>query len=88
MKKYDLLEEETQDFLINSFHRIGWIDPFPNEEIMMNNDEDKGVNEMVSENPKISIYPSIRVYGKNSPQQIYIPNKAVMFKIMRACIGI
>ena len=38
LKKYELFEEEPKDFLINSFQRIGWQDPFPDEVQMMDND--------------------------------------------------
>lgn len=36
-KKYDLLDQSiSQPFLINSFHRIGWQDPFPSEDNHIN----------------------------------------------------
>lgn len=32
IQKYNLKEGQGQKFLINSFHKIGWQDPFPSED--------------------------------------------------------
>lgn len=44
--------------------------------------------EMMKYDCRHFVYPKDRILSPNSPMQIYIPNKVVMFKIMRACIGI
>ena len=54
---------------------------------MMENDIDNEFNEHLREDHQTLVYPEERLSGPNSPMVIYIPNKAVMFKIMRACIG-
>ena len=33
------------------------------------------------------IYPDEKMVEGTCPSQIYIPNKVIMFKIMRSCIG-
>lgn len=83
-----MMDEHVKHFLINSFPKIGLTDPFPNEEKSMNNEEDIELNNMMLMDPHVLIYPKCRISENNSPQPIYIPNRAVMFKLMRACIGI
>ena len=83
-----MLDESVKHFLINSFPKIGLTDPFPNEEESMNNEEDTALNNMMLVDPHVMIYPKCRIIHNDSPQPIYIPNRAMMFKLMRACIGI
>ena len=89
LEKYGLLVEEQKPYLINSFSKIGWADPFPNESLMMSDEEDRELFNQVKENPlKTFIYSKERTLTKESPSMVYLPNKVVMFKIMRACIDV
>jgi hypothetical protein len=76
--------------MINSFTFIGWIDPFPNE---LRNDKnsfaDTNIKKQILEDPLVKlIYSDNKTFGKTPPFMVYIPNKVIMFKIMRACIDI
>ena len=87
LKKYKMLDPEVRPYLINSFRLIGWPDPFPKGKLMMNNDKDLALNKQIAKEPLTLIYPEARIKQKNSPIPIFIPNAAVMWKMMRACIG-
>lgn len=64
-KKYELEDEEFPlDFLMNSFHKIEFADPFPTEDYMMTNELDQQQNERVILDSKELIYPAIRVFNK------------------------
>ena len=70
----------AQSYHIWSFEQIGLFDPFPQEPmetsfIIPTTDEDL-------------VYREERFVYKNSPHTLYFPSKKVLFKIMRACIGI
>ena len=43
---------------------------------------------IVENDPSVLIYSNCRYTADTSPSTIYIPSVEVMFKIMRACIGI
>lgn len=86
--KYEMMDEEFKPFLINSFAKIGLTDPFPRESKSMSNEEDIEKNNSMLNNAHELIYSKQRIHSENSPYPIYIPNRAMMFKIMRACIGI
>ena len=53
---------------------------------MMRDEEDRGLIERIRENPSVLIYSRERTLGSQSPSMVYLPNKAVMFKMMRACL--
>ena len=55
---------------------------------MMDNKNDKELVKKVLNDSSHFMYPEERTVGVDSPMMIYFPNKALMFKIMRACIGI
>ena len=62
--------------------QIGWPDPFNNEEI---------INQITWKEPidydDLVCNPKNLIKGKR-PRMYWIPNKELMFKIMRACIEI
>ena len=54
----------------------------------MSNEDDIELNNNILKDHTVLIYPEDRIMSDHSPTQIYIPNRVVMFKIMRACIGV
>jgi hypothetical protein len=83
-----MIQHDFNDFNINSFHKIGWADPFPEETYLMNNLIDIYSNERIESNSNEFVYPKHRILSDKCPHPIYITNKALCFKIMRACISI
>ena len=59
-------------------------DPFPYEN---NKDEKLLENKLPPETMEL-VYDRDRYMAKQSPKPIFIPNRKIMLKIMRACIGI
>ena len=89
VQKYDLTEGQGQSFLINSFHKIGWQDPFPSEDNKEFDEIDIDLNEKIASDPlQTNIYSSDKITGGESPMMMYIPNKLIMFKLMRSCIDV
>ena len=86
--KYELHNEVTHEFLVNSFHLINWPEPFSEPENLSKEDvKDISMNKKIINNPiETLIYSSSKIFGVNSPMAIYIPNKVIMFKLMRSCI--
>ena len=76
-----MLNTQPKPYLINNFQCIGLADPFPKEE-RANKDVKPPcyVDELV--------YAESRYMEGLSPLCVYIPNKDIMFKIMRACIKV
>ena len=87
LSKYGL-SEKTKDYMINSFAKIGMPDPFPQNKEMMTTEEDKDLLDEVIANYDVYVYPDWKNDPYQSPKRIWIPNKAVMLKMMRSCIGI
>ena len=97
-RKFSKIMEPVQlpDFTINSFHQIGLIDPFPNDEIKEDLDSssqdsskeavETQIFKRLPERPTHLVYPLNRFRQDQSPICIYIPDKRVMLKLMRACI--
>jgi len=81
-----------QPFLVNSFQSIGWQDPFPNEERSdfddMQDDQTSNIKFPSLDAVNEDVYPGFRYLQDTSPYCLYIPNKEVMFKMMRACIKV
>lgn len=69
-----------KDFLINSFWNIGWPDPFP--------DEHSAIDQDFLRDKKELVYHKTRFVPDYSPPVVFIPNKIVMAKLMRACLGV
>ena len=80
-EKYDF-NTQNQTWNINSFEQVGWLDPFPFE--TKKDEECPCFPRFVSE----MAYESDRFIPKLAPFVIYIPKKEIMWKIMRACIGV
>ena len=76
-------------YLIDSLYRIGMADPFPNNPnlIITCNDDLPAEEKMVTEVGQ-NVYGETRYIKGFSPYCIYIPTKDVMFKLMRACVGV
>ena len=79
-KDLGMLKVKVRPWLINSFWNIGWPDPFPDEHT--DSDQD------FLRNKEDLVYRDSRYVDAHSPFVIYIPNENVMFKIMRACLGV
>lgn len=102
-KRYKMVDRRKLVFLINDFAQIGWCDPFPleaveveaqasvataegEEEIVPSSLKAGGVR--VPYSPLDRVYPETRMIDGFSPTVIYIPSREIMFKMMRACIGV
>ena len=59
-------------------------DPFGKEKEIISKKFLKKVCYNISDN----VYPDSRYIEGNSPYCLYVPNKVIMFKIMRACIAV
>ena len=79
-KDLGMMKIEPKPWFINSFWTIGWPDPFP--------DEHSNADKDFLRNKEDLVYQDSRYVKETSPSVIYIPNKVVMIKIMRACIGV
>jgi hypothetical protein len=82
-QKYKL-KDTLKPYMINSFSKIGWQDPFPND-IHMSTKCCKKMKKMDIED---LVYPENRMVEGEVPDQVYIPSKELMIKIMRSCIDI
>ena len=93
MAKYDLEGEKgcAQNYLINRFETIGFIDPYPKELNNRNKTIELEFTRLESgQETEVSdrVYPDSRYMKGNSPYTIYIPSKEIMLKLMRACIKV
>ena len=70
----------AQKFNMYNFTQIGMHDPFPEEKM-----ESEFVIPVTEED---LVYRENRYIYKDSPNMLYFPSKMLLFKIMRACIGI
>jgi hypothetical protein len=68
--------------MIHSFWSLGMADPFPDEATML----DKSSHLLRNEKFKLenSVYPKSYMSSKFPPNMIYIPNRVVLIKMMRA----
>lgn len=71
---------QPQEWLVNSFWSIGWPDPFP--------DEHSAVDQEFLRDREELVYPASRIVTEYSPLVIFIPNRVVLVKMMRACLGV
>ena len=71
---------KTETYHIFSFEEIGMFDPFPNEHMDVNFYVPTAENDLV--------YRGTRYVKGNSPNCIYFPCNKLLFKLMRACIGV
>ena len=78
--KYESAIERAKSFNIWSFEEIGMFDPFPEEPME--------TNFSVPQSEEDLVYRIDRYIDGESPKCIYVPSKLILWKIMRACIGI
>ena len=81
-KKYGLFEANDLPDRINTFASLGFKDPFPNDSKFESDWK-----------PPVSyddlVYDRSRLKNATFPPfLIYLPRKELMFKLMRACIGV
>jgi len=76
-QRYKLNTDSNKPSLIKSFHQIGMQDPFPNEK----EDQSRELSDTDD------VYPPYKYIEGVSPNVIFIPCNKVLFKLMRACIG-
>ena len=75
-----------RSYVIGSFHKIGWNDPFAHEEL--NSDLESEIPK-----PELNIEIDTPVYNLKrlvpgmSPSCLWMPKKELMVKLMRACIN-
>ena len=62
--------------------QVGMFDPYP-EDFMEVNFKVPDVNKEIP-----LMYSVTRYIEGNSPKALYIPSKLVLFKLMRACLGV
>ena len=67
---------------VNDWEDIGISDPFPNEDTFTKSTWD------YPENATTYIYSDKKLIKEYIPNCCYIPNKQMMFKLMRACLGV
>ena len=73
-----ITQQPDKIHLINSFDQISWKDPFPDKK--SNFCPPVFINDFV--------YDEKRMVEGQVPFMIFMPKKEVMFKLMRACIGV
>ena len=87
LKKYNLIVKEPKDFMINRFFSVGITDPYPNDDLHIFGSRDDGEDTLpLPQNVEDFVYPDSRYTPGKSPYCLYIPNKEIMLKMMRACI--
>ena len=70
----------AKSYHVWSFQQIGMLDPYPNEPMEIDFEIPKSFDDLV--------YMPDRYVEEHSPKVLYIPSKLMLFKLMRACIGI
>jgi hypothetical protein len=77
---YQVSIKRAKHFNIQSFSQLGLPDPFPTEPMEM--------DFPIPEDEDMLVYRGNRYCEDNSPNMLIIPSRMVMFKIMRACVGV
>ena len=77
-QRYKITNDSNKPSLIKSFYQIGMQDPFPNEK----EDQSRELSDADD------VYPAYKYIEGVSPNTVFIPCNKVLFKLMRACIGI
>jgi len=80
--KYKIVQDYF-DFRVNSFESIWMHDPFPDEDLVHCDEAYR-----IRKSKDTLVYPERRMSANDSPPMIFIPNMQIMFKLMRACIGV
>jgi hypothetical protein len=82
LARYGLSDEGgDRQFIINSFHQLGWPDPYPKE-----NSYKSSAKQPVDGDDLV--YDPVRFSEGTAPYVVYIPRAEMLFKMMRACIGV
>ena len=77
------------NYLINRFFTVGFADPYPDDDKNIIGSVDDAPDDLVSPSKiEDKVYPESRYVEGNSPNCIYLPNKEIMLKLMRACIKV
>ena len=86
--KYELKTDQNHEFLVNSFHRINWPEPFSNIDFLSEPEkiDIAQISDIINDPLDNMIYSKSKTLSEDSPITVYIPSKVVMFKLMRACI--
>ena len=77
LKKYGLDCPQKHSYNINALEDIGWLDQFRESPLPM---------KMIA--PTSLVYHKSRFEEDYIPRIVFIPNKKVMFTIMRHCLGV
>ena len=89
-----MVDTREKVFFIKRLEDIGWVDPFPDDPMTVNYKTPSeipggdGPGPSIPESSDQFAYAKSRLIKGKFPQIIYIPTKEVLFKMMRACIGV
>jgi len=82
LTRYGLTDEGgDRQFIINSFHQLGWPDPYPKE-----NSYKSSAKQPVDGDDLV--YDPVRFREGAPPYVVYIPRAEMLFKMMRACVEV
>lgn len=98
--KYDLATkpEEMLPHHINCFHHMAMQDPFTDDhlhikgslhdfQVHVDEYKEENINDVEADPYKL-VYNSARYVHNMSPLCLYLPRKEILFKLMRACLGV
>ena len=89
-----MVDTRQKVYFIKRFEDIGWIDPFPDDPMDVSYETPSEVSGGDGPGPRIPEDISTYAYAKSRliegfvPTVVYEPSKEIMFKMMRACIGV
>ena len=87
--KYNIIDHLMANYLINRFFTVGFADPYPDDDKFIIGSVDDAPDYLVIPSKvEDKVYPDSRYVEGNSPNCIYLPNKEIMLKLMRACIKV
>ena len=78
--------KKVKPFLINNLKTIGLPDPFPTEDKSVRSRDTLPKKD--SDGNYLYVYKASRYFEETCPLCLYIPNRDIMFKFMRACIKV
>ena len=81
LEKFESVFPLAQNYQISSFEQIGMFDPFPKEESEM------PFTVPTTKDEQVYHRDNRNDYG-NSPKTIFFPSRRILFKLMRASIGV
>lgn len=92
-----MVDTRQKIYLIKRFEDIGWVDPFPDDCLDVNyvTEDDEytsgggdGPGPCIPADKDAYAYAESRLIKGFIPTVIYVPSEEMMFKMMRACIGV